>query len=164
MAEEAGRPGTGAEPITELVNEVIQLAAALREEGDAIVAPFGLTSARWLILGALQDEPLTAAAIARRRGLSRQSVRESAARLQRDGLIAARPDPTDARAPLLHVTDRGAAALREIEPVRRQWAAAAAAALTDQELTATVSLMQRLRATLSERSLPRVESAPSRDQ
>ncbi len=112
-----------AELSTQLVSLVFVLAHALRREGDALVAPFGLTTSRWLILGALEDGPKSVAAVARGRGLSRQSVRESAAALERDGLIFRYEDPRDARAPLVELTTRGHATLVDIEPSRRRWAA-----------------------------------------
>lgn len=53
--------------------------------GDEIAVPEQLTAARWLVLGALQDGPLSPAEIARRRGLQRQSVRESVLRPEKSG-------------------------------------------------------------------------------
>ena len=107
--------------LTELVDEVFRLAGRFSRAGDDIAAPTQLTAARWVVLGALQDEPATMAQVARRRGLRRQSVRESVDRLERTGLVARAPNPADGRAPLVHLTEAGQRALSSIEPRRRAW-------------------------------------------
>lgn len=135
--------------ITELVDEVIRLAGSFLAEGDSLTAPFGLTAARWLVLGALQDRSVSVAGIARRRGLSRQSVRETAARLERDGLVARVPDPSDARAPRLELTQRGRTALEAIEPARAAWAERVATAITPQQLGASLEALRSIRSALA---------------
>jgi DNA-binding MarR family transcriptional regulator len=137
-------PEVDPEPSTELVDLVFVLSDALRREGDALVRDFGLSSARWLIAGALSDGPLTAAAIARKRGLSRQAVRESAALLQRDGLVVREDNPADARAPLLGLTARGREVMEEVESVRRRWAEETDRLLTPDGWLATLDSLRRL--------------------
>lgn len=58
---------------TEIVLEVFKLGGLLVNESDLIGAEFGITSARWKILGAisLADKPLTVPQIARSMGLTR---------------------------------------------------------------------------------------------
>lgn len=140
------------EPSTHLVNLVYILAAALRREGDALTQEYGLSTSRWLIAGALADGPQPAATIARKRGLTRQSVRESAARLERDGLIRRAPNPHDARAPLLVLTPLGSNALALIEPARRRWAQRTDAILSEREWQSTLRSLDRLVARLSDQA------------
>ena len=142
---------TSADRLTELVDEVVRLGGAFLAEGDAIAAPFGLTAARWLVLGALADESISVAELARRRGLSRQSVRESAARLERDGLVTRVPDPADARAPRLALTPTGRQALDGIEPRRAAWAEGVAASVTAGDLSATLTTLRAIGAELKGR-------------
>lgn len=132
--------------LTELVDEVFRVNAALLGEGDALAAGIGTTAAGWRVLGLLSDGAATVADIARRRGLRRQSVRETVERLERDGLVAREPNPADRRAPLVALTARGRAALRDIEPARADWAARRSADLDPAELVAALRLLRRLRA------------------
>src|SRR5690349_11983762 len=94
----------GGELITALIDEVFQLNGKLLRAGDALSGEFGLTSARWQVLGAIGPDSATAAQIARRRGLRRQSVQEVVTRLRADGLVDVRPNPADRRAPLISLT------------------------------------------------------------
>ncbi|WP_278256616.1 MarR family transcriptional regulator [Nocardioides convexus] len=118
--------------LTEVVDHVFALAGRFTEAGDEITAPEGLSAARWLVLGALQDGPLSPAEIARRRGLTRQSIRESVARLERSGHLA-RTAGADQRTFLVALTARGREALARIEPRRRTWAEERAAAVDVEE-------------------------------
>jgi DNA-binding MarR family transcriptional regulator len=135
-----------AQLLTELVDEVFRVNAALLVEGDALAAGIGTTAAGWRVLGLLSDGAATVADIARRRGLRRQSVRETVERLERDGLVAREPNPADRRAPLVALTGRGVAALRDIEPARADWAARRSADLDPADLVAALRLLRRLRA------------------
>lgn len=131
--------------LTRLVDHVFALAGRFTEAGDEITAPEGLSAARWLVLGALQDGPLSPAEIARRRGLRRQSIRESVARLERSGHLV-RTAGTDQRTFLVALTDRGREALARIEPRRRTWAEETASAVDVEELRRAVAVLARLRA------------------
>ena len=111
-----------ADQVTELVNEIFLLNGRLMAVGDRWAGAVGLTAARWLVLGGLADEPLTVSALARRRGLRRQSVQESINRLLRDGMVARIPNPADRRAPLFRLTPAAHRALAQIDSSRREWA------------------------------------------
>lgn len=138
-----------AEPITQLVDHVFALAGLLSSAGDALTADEGLSAARWLVLGAVADGPLSPAEIARRRGLQRQSVRESVLRLEASGHLARAAGP-DRRTFLVELTPLGRQALERIEPRRAQWARDTAALLDAEILDVTVETLGRLRACLAE--------------
>lgn len=139
----------GGRRLTELVDEVFRLSDAFARAGDELVAAEGLTSARWLTLGAVAHGPLSVAAIARRRGLRRQSAAEGVAALERAGLVERIPDPADARAPLVRLTGPGRAALERIRPLRTEWAERTAAVADPAELAAAAALARRLREQLA---------------
>ncbi|WP_025156744.1 MarR family winged helix-turn-helix transcriptional regulator [Leifsonia aquatica] len=134
--------------LTELVDEVFRLADAFTSAGDAMAAEEGLTAARWLTLGAVAHGPLSVAGIARRRGMRRQSAAEGVAALERAGLVTRTPDPLDARAPLVALTERGRAALERIRPARTAWARRTAAAVGEEDLATAVRVARRLRENL----------------
>jgi len=138
------------ESISALVNEVFLASAALARAGDRLATPQGLTAARWLVLGALQDGPISISEIGRRRGLSRQSSRESIERLERAGLVVRAENPRDRRAPLLHLTRAGEEALATIEPRRAAWAARLARDLDGERVDAATRLLRELRELLAE--------------
>lgn len=137
------------EPITQLVDHVFALGGLLTSAGDAITAPTGLSASRWLVLGALAAGPLSPAEIARRRGLQRQSVRESVQRLEASGHLSRMPG-ADRRTFLVELTPAGRRALARIEPRRAAWAQATASLLDPAELDAAVATLGRLRALLAE--------------
>jgi DNA-binding MarR family transcriptional regulator len=132
------------EQVTELVDEIVRLSGTFLAEGDRMTEPYGLTAARWLVLGALADESISVAEVARRRGLTRQSVRESAARLERDGLVTRVPDPDDARAPRLALTPRARTALEQLQPVRVEWAGRVARSVGARELETTLATLRTI--------------------
>lgn len=136
---------SAADRLTELVDEVFRLADAFARAGDGLVAEDGLTASRWLTLGAVAHGPLSVAAIARRRGMRRQSAAESVAQLEAAGLVARTPDPADARAPLVTLTEHGREVLDGIRPRRRAWAERTAAAVDERELADALALARRLR-------------------
>ncbi|MFC7622624.1 MarR family winged helix-turn-helix transcriptional regulator [Microlunatus sp. GCM10028923] len=136
--------------LTELVDEVFRLADAFARAGDAIVAEDKLTASRWLTLGAVAHGPRSVAGIARRRGMRRQSANESVAQLEAAGLVERTPDPADARAPLVHLTAEGHRTLDRIRPRRLAWAERTSATASEEELSAAVDLLRRLRAVLAE--------------
>lgn len=144
----------GPEPgdtLTSLVDAVVAVHGAFLAEGDALVAEFDLTAARWLVLGAIQDHPRTASEIARLRGLRRQSVRETVTRLERDGLITSQPNDADRRASLLVPTRKGRRALASIEPKRAGWARELENDLDARALQSAVAFLTQLRAQLDAR-------------
>lgn len=146
---------SSARRLTELVDEVFRLSDAFARAGDEIVAEDGLTASRWLTLGAVAHEPRSVAAIARHRGMRRQSASESVAHLEAAGLVERVPDPADARAPLVYLTDQGRHTLERIRPRRLAWAARTSSAVTERELSTAVDVLRRLRAIL-ETEPPRV--------
>lgn len=139
---------TSAERLTELVDETFRLADALAGAGDALVVEDGLTASRWLTLGAVAHGPMSAADIARRRGMRRQSANESVLQLEKSGLVERLPDPTDARAPLVHLTPQGRQVLDRIEPRRAAWAEHVSAAASEADLATARDVLRRVRAML----------------
>ena len=97
----------------------------LSADGDKITARWGLTSAQWKVMGALAlaDVPLSAAAIGRAMGLSRQAAIKQIHLLVGRGMVEARPDPADARAPVHNLTPTGCKAYEAVMAAWRERAA-----------------------------------------
>ena len=77
--------------------------------GDRLVAPFGLTSARWQILGAivLSERAQPVAWIARDLGANRQNVQRIVNDLHKEGIVVFEANPHHKRAQLVVLTEKG---------------------------------------------------------
>src|SRR3954447_26347322 len=100
-----------AHPVSRLALEVFRLNGALIAAGDELVAPLGLTSARWQVMGAVAQARggLPVAGIARNMGLVRQSVQRIADELAAEGILRFAPNPHHRRARLVQFTEQGTA-------------------------------------------------------
>lgn len=103
--------------ITGLVLTVFRLNGRLLAWGDRFTADYGLTSARWQMLGALAlaNAPLATPRIAESMGVTRQAARKQLALLARDGLVRRQANPHHRRSPLFALTDLGRARYDAIE-------------------------------------------------
>jgi DNA-binding MarR family transcriptional regulator len=116
------RTPTG-EVATELVLSTFRANGLLLDAGDLLSADEGLTSARWQVLGAivLAERALTVPQIARRMGLTRQSVHATVNRLVRDGFLELGPNADHRRSPLVGVTKQGSAKYEAIDARQAAW-------------------------------------------
>ena len=95
--------------VDRLVVSVFELNGTLLAAGDQITAPFGLTSARWQVLGALKfsQGALTMPQIAKSMGLSRQAVIKQIKLLASDGLVQNQMNQAHKRSELWSLTPDG---------------------------------------------------------
>ena len=117
---------------------------------EELARPAGLTAARWQVLGAVLQEPLPVAGIARAMGITRQSVQRLADVLVEEGLAEYVPNPSHRRAKLVRPTEAGYAAVRRIDPQHAVYARRLAEAVGREELAATLQALTRLTAVLEE--------------
>jgi DNA-binding MarR family transcriptional regulator len=112
------------ELVTQVVLSTFRANGLLLATGDLLASEAGLTSARWQVLGALAlaDRPLTVPQIARRMGLTRQSVHATVNRLVHDGLLELAPNAEHRRSWLVRLTKRGKAAYATIDRRQAAWA------------------------------------------
>src|SRR5947207_3121813 len=99
------------EKATEVILSVFRANGLLLAAGDLLAAGHGLTSARWQVLGAiaLAQRPLTVPQIARRMGLTRQSVHTTVNRLVADGMVELIANADHRRSQLARLTELGRA-------------------------------------------------------
>lgn len=97
------------EALTDLILTMFRANNLTLTWGDRLVAPFGLTSARWQILGAivLSQRSQPVAWIARDLGANRQNVQRIVNDLHKEGLVEFQPNPHHRRAHLVVLTDKG---------------------------------------------------------
>ena len=136
-----------AHPASHLALEVFRLNGALVAAGDALVAPLGLTSARWQVVGAigLQQGRAPVAHIANAMGLTRQSVQRIADELEAEGIFRFAANPHHRRARLVQLTERGAALFGAASARWRALADTLVAALGPGEVERAVLLLRATR-------------------
>ncbi|SCB78439.1 MULTISPECIES: MarR family winged helix-turn-helix transcriptional regulator [unclassified Gordonia (in: high G+C Gram-positive bacteria)] len=117
---------------------------------ERLAEPAGLTATRWQVLGAVLDEPLPVAGIARAMGITRQSVQRTADLLVADGLAEYRDNPAHRRAKLVAPTAAGLAAVRAINPGHRAAAIRLATALDPARWEHALTALRDLSAALDE--------------
>jgi DNA-binding MarR family transcriptional regulator len=111
------------EAATEVILATFRANGLLLGAGDVLAADEGLTSARWQVLGAvaLAERPLTVPQIARRMGLTRQSVHVTVRRLVDDGLLELAPNTDHRRSQHVRLTDDGGAAYAAMHERQVAW-------------------------------------------
>jgi DNA-binding MarR family transcriptional regulator len=119
--------------------------------GDLIAAGEGLTSARWQVLGAvvLAGRPLTVPQIARRMGLTRQSVQASVNRLLDEGLVETDENPDHRRSRLIRLTELGRTKYAGLERRQVRWINELSAGLETSELSTAARILEELANRLS---------------
>ena len=150
--------------LSEAVVLVFRANGLLLGAGDELAAPSGLTSARWQVLGVIDHGAATQSEVARTMGLTRQSVRETAAALEAEGLIEAQDNPPHRRAKLMAITELGRCRLREVEARQAAWANRIAARLPRATLATLAAGMQQLGDALEAdaREAPHATPAPTK--
>ena len=116
---------------------------------EELARPAGLTAAWWQVLGAVLQEPLPVAGIARAMGITRQSVQRIADLLVGKGLAEYRPNPAHRTAKLLRPTEQGREAVRAIRPDHAAFAARLLEQLGPDGFAAAVSALESLSAALT---------------
>jgi DNA-binding MarR family transcriptional regulator len=131
---------------TELILSAFRANGLLLDAGDLLSADEGLTSARWQVLGAiaLADRPLTVPQIARRMGLTRQSVHATVNRLVRDGFLELGPNADHRRSPLVGLTKQGTAKYEALDAEQVAWINRLARGIARSDIETAVRVLDEL--------------------
>jgi DNA-binding MarR family transcriptional regulator len=143
-------PGPGLPPadeLTELTLSLFRVNNLMLAWGDRMVAPLGLTSARWQVLGAIvaAERPQPVAWLARDLGANRQNVQRIVNDLEGEGLVSFAPNPHHKRAQLVMLTPKGREAYDAAIARYRPRAEALAAGFSADELATARQVLQALR-------------------
>ena len=116
------KTSTGA-ALTHLILALFQANGALLAAGNRLTKPFGLTSARWQVMGAIElaGRALTVAQIARRMGLSRQGVQRIVNDLVGREMVQAHDNIDHKRANLFALSPKGQKAMAKINDGQAEW-------------------------------------------
>ena len=131
---------------TQVVLSTFRANGLLLAAGDVLAVEDGLTSARWQVLGAIAiaERPLTVPQIARRMGLTRQSVHPTVQRLVGAGLVELMPNADHRRSQLVRLTDSGRAKYAAIDSRQAVWVNRLAAGIGRTELATTARVLDQL--------------------
>jgi DNA-binding MarR family transcriptional regulator len=142
--------------LTGIILDIFRLNARLLEQGDRLVAPLGLTSARWQVLGAiaLAGQPLTIPQIAAAMGITRQGALKQIKLATASGLVAAIENPRHERSPLHALTPQGTLAYDAAMALQGKWVRTLARDLPVDDLQATRRILAALEERLAADALP----------
>lgn len=132
--------------VTETVVALFQTNGKMLEWGDAFTAPFGLTSARWQILGAiaLAEQNQTAPQIAELMGVSRQGAQKQLNLLIEDGLVEKLQNPAHQRSPHYRLTEIGQSLFQRVNLAWETHAAETGEQLSTEDLEITLRTLKQL--------------------
>lgn len=133
--------------LTRLMLDLFRLNSLVVTAGDRLVAPLGLTSARWQVLGAIvaAERPQPVAWIARDLGANRQNVQRIINDLEREGLVTFAPNPHHKRAQLVELTDKGQRAFQSAMELQEPWANELAEGVATKDLETVHRVIHALR-------------------
>jgi DNA-binding MarR family transcriptional regulator len=122
MKDSAKRTPSGA-AVSELIVAIFRLNGRLLVSGDRLVASFGLTSARWQVLGAIASSPTAepVARLARNMGLNRQGVQRIVGELAAEGFVELKDNPHHRSAKLVVMTAKGLKAFDAAMRLQTPW-------------------------------------------
>ncbi|MBL4691974.1 MAG: MarR family transcriptional regulator, partial [Magnetovibrio sp.] len=135
---------------TELLLEVFRFNGALLADGDRITADIGLTSARWQVMGTIDDRSLAVPHIAREMGLTRQGVQKTVNILGKEGLIELQNNPHHKTAKLVQITPKGRQRLDLASKIQMEWANTLTQTLNIDDLKTAYNVIQILRIKIEE--------------
>ena len=134
------------ETATAVILSAFRANGLLLAAGDQLAGEEGLTSARWQVLGAiaLAKRPLTVPQIARRMGLTRQSVHTTVSRLLADGLVELGANADHRRSQLVRLTELGRKKYDAIDRKQAVWVNQLVDGLRSSDLEATARTLNEL--------------------
>jgi DNA-binding MarR family transcriptional regulator len=137
-----------------LIYEVFRLNGRLLAAADRLVSQFGLTSARWQVLGAIAiaPTPQPVARLARDMGLARQGVQRIVNELAQEGVVVLQDNPHHRRARLVLMSDRGRQAFDAAVGSVTLWADALADGIETGSLVSAGKVIETLRKRLEAQS------------
>jgi DNA-binding MarR family transcriptional regulator len=144
------------EAATEVILSIFRANGLLLASGDRLGANEGLTSARWQVMGAvaLAERPLTVPQIARRMGITRQSVHATVKRLVADGLLELAPNADHRRSQLVRLTELGRRRYAALDRRQAEWVNGLARGIGRSELETAARVLAELSARLEDETRP----------
>ncbi len=152
------------DPISQLALHVFRAQQGLSAVGDALTLQWGMTSAKWKVLGAveLSDSPPSASGIARIMGLTRQAATKQINLLVDQGLLAPQDNPLDARAAVFTLSPAGKATYAAISCAWAQRVEVLRSAIGDAQIASALGVLAQLAMQLEKIRTPTAPKRTSR--
>ncbi|WP_375750068.1 MarR family winged helix-turn-helix transcriptional regulator [Vibrio sp. HN007] len=133
------------EIFTKAIWEIFRLNGLLTIEGDQLAKEFGLSSARWKVMGAIvrTEGPLTVPQIGRKIGQSRQAVQRLVNAMKKDGLLLVEKNPNHKTSSLIGLTEKGFCIYQSLYIKQLSWAQEGARKLSRDELELTLTTLKK---------------------
>lgn len=133
--------------LTNLVLDLFRLDSLLLTAGDRLVAPLGLTSARWQVVGAIvaAERPQPVAWLARDLGGNRQNVQRIINDLHKEDLVAFEVNPHHRRAQLVVLTEKGRHTFEAAMELQAPWINALSDGLSVKDIRTVHRVIRDLR-------------------
>lgn len=137
---------TNGEVFTKIVLEVFKVSGLLNTEGDQLTEEFGLSSARWKVMGAIvkANQPVTVSEISRVMGQSRQATQRVVDVMSKDRLVQLLDNPNHKKAKLVALTEAGTVVYEKLDRKQEQWAAIGAQNIDREELDSALSALHKM--------------------
>jgi DNA-binding MarR family transcriptional regulator len=155
-AREKAQKLTPAEVFAKIAVAIFRVNERLFEKGNELVAPLGMTSARWQVIApiALSGQALSCPQIAASMGVSRQGAQKQLNLALEDGLVVTEPNPRHARSLLYQLTEAGRRSHEQAMERQAPWARALVQGLSSADLETTLRVLRELDARLESTALP----------
>ena len=139
----------------ELIVEVFRLNGLLISTADKWVAKFGLTGARWQVMGALvQTGGLeTVSRLARDMGLTRQSVQRVVNEMVADGMLTFEGNPHHKRSKLVSMTPKGEKVFSAALEIQIPWVRELSEGLSKKRLADAKQVLEHIRQRLADKEI-----------
>jgi DNA-binding MarR family transcriptional regulator len=161
MKDSAKRTPSGA-AVSELIVAIFRLNGRLLVSGDRLVASFGLTSARWQVLGAIASSPTAepVARLARNMGLNRQGVQRIVGELAAEGFVELKDNPHHRSAKLVVMTAKGLKAFEAAMRLQTPWVNMLGEDLDPKSIEKAGRVLEELRERLERSSADAADDEP----
>jgi DNA-binding MarR family transcriptional regulator len=160
----AGRRTPEGKAGTDVILATFRTNGLIVSAGDRLGAEEGLTSARWQVLGAiaLEDRPMTVPQIARRMGLTRQSVHVTTKALIDAGLLELAPNADHRRSPLVAMTELGRTTYDAVDRLQTRWVNELVDGIARSDLETAARVLEELSRRLESSATPDERSGTAR--
>jgi DNA-binding MarR family transcriptional regulator len=130
-----------------VIAEILRTARRLTTARDALLADFGMTSAKLRLLKTIRrlPTPFSISALARHMDVSRQAARATVRELEAAGLISVALDPFDRKAHIVVLTPLGRARLEDVQRIEEKWVAGLTDGFADRSLAQAAWLIRIVR-------------------
>jgi len=135
-----------AELFKEVILEIFKLHGQLNTVGDALTQEFGLSSARWKVLGAifLAKSSQTVPQIAKTMGQSRQAIQKIVSAMHKDGFLILEENPHHKTAKLISLTEKGKEVFLQLDEKQIAWSNSCSEKLDRDKLRSTIEILKEI--------------------